>query len=698
MSKFLKRHSLLSPYYRCPVWVTNAHKTNTFFVYDPFSNNRSVLFHTLTKATFQKYFKTSELMKMISRLYPFFWLQDSPHRFRVIFSVASMIVAKLITIQTPLLLGQLIDNLSQNEESILNNLPNEFLNKTRNDNGSVEAPIIEKPVPLVLSALALISGYGASRILASGFNELRNALFSRVSYSACSAIACTTFKHLHSIDLDILLQSKAGELSLIISRGIRSITGLLNALLFQIVPSILEFSLVLSLLAWKVGKDIAGATLVTMAAYVIFTAKVTQKRTVYRKLMNEAEQKTSGVLLDSIMNSESIRFFANEPLELGKYRSIQKHSQNASIKVAQSLAFLNFGQQLIFNVGLCSSMLLTASHILSNTIPVGTMAFVSSLLFQLSIPLNMLGSVYRDTRSHLVDLEKLYEVLSIKPTCFSIPHAKSLQLTPTSAIKFEDVSFGYKKDNIDQQTSRLYEPTPYSKYTPILSNLNLEIPQGSKIGIVGTSGSGKSTLFKLLFRLYDPHEGRITINGDDLRTLNIRSLRENIGIVPQDLTLFHDTILMNLRYGNMNASFQQVIQATKAAQIYDTIINNFSQGFDTIVGERGLKLSGGEKQRIAIARCLLRNPRILLLDEPTSCLDSITEKNIMNQFKKLTDTTVIVVAHRLGTIVDANMIYVFNRGRIVEQGTHQQLISIPNGYYSDLWNEQRRNDLSLFTS
>lgn len=698
MSKLLKRHSLLLPYYRCPMWVTKAHKSHTFVMCGPSKQNLSISFHTITKPLFQKYFKTSEIVKIISRLYPFFWLQDFRHRSRVMLSVASMIVAKLITIQTPLLLGQLIDSLSQNEESVLNNVSNELLRKPMRANDSIETPLNGKPSSLVFTAFALISGYGASRILASGFNELRNALFSRVSYSACSEIACATFKHLHSIDLDILLQSKAGELSLIISRGIRSITGLLNALIFQIVPSVLEFSLVLSLLAWKVGKDIAGVTLVTMAAYVIFTAKVTQKRTVYRKLMNEAEQKTSGVLLDSIMNSESIRFFSNEPWELGKYRSIQQQSQNASIKVAQSLAFLNFGQQFIFNIGLCSSMLLTAFHILSNTVPVGTMAFVSSLLFQLSIPLNMLGSVYRDTRSHLVDLEKLYEVLSIKSTCFSIPHAKTLQLTPTSVIKFQNVSFGYQKDNVDQHTCRLYEPTSYSKYTPILSNLNLEIPQGSKIGIVGTSGSGKSTLFKLLFRLYDPHEGRITINGDDLRTINIRSLRESIGIVPQDLTLFHDTILMNLRYGNMNASFQQVIQATKAAQIYDTIINNFNQGFDTIVGERGLKLSGGEKQRIAIARCLLRNPRILLLDEPTSCLDSITEKNIMKQFKKLTNTTVIVVAHRLGTIIDADMIYVFNHGKIVEQGTHQQLISIPNGYYSDLWNEQRRNDLSLFTS
>lgn len=648
---------------------------------------------------------SSSSYEVLSRLVPFLWSSDRKHRTRVLGAVFALILSKFATIQAPLLLGRLIDALCSNAKQAGSD---SAIDKASSVSTEAGTSLLEQASSSALAdpalVIALVTGYGIARICSSGFNEFRNAVFSRVSSSACSQVACATIDHLHRLDLDFILQSKSGELTTILSRGIRSVTQLLNIMLFQIIPTVLEFSLVLSLLAWKLGPTVAGITLTTMVAYLIFTTQVTAKRTLYRKAMNVAEQKSAGVMMDSLVNSESVRFFMNEALERQRYEAYQREYERASVKVSQSLAMLNFGQQLIFNVGLWSAMFFTATNIASGVYPVGTMAFLTSLLFQLAIPLNMLGSVYRETRLNLVDFEKLHELLSLQPKCVSPVNAKPFVFREGGLLKLEDVSFEYRqshdwpKDRDAKLGGQVSELMLGRSPIPIFSKLNMEIQPGWKVGIVGVSGSGKTSLIKLLYRLYDPTAGRITLDGQDLKTLELGSFRQHIGIVPQDVVLFNDTVLFNLRYGRINATFDEIVEATKAARIYETITRNLPQGFDTVVGERGLKLSGGEKQRLAIARCLLRNPRIVVLDEATSALDTATEHDVLESFRVVAQSrTSIVIAHRLSTVVDADRIYVLGKGGVLEYGTHETLLGLPNGHYAAMWAQQRSNFTTVFS-
>ncbi|CEM14184.1 unnamed protein product [Vitrella brassicaformis CCMP3155] len=581
-------------------------------------------------------------LDILKSLATFLWPSDTSHRVRVVASVGCLILGKLATIQAPLLLGKLVDHVAS-------------------------TPSIEM-IPIVF----LVS-YALARIGASGFSELRSAIFARVSQVACRHIACDAFRHLHSLDLDYLLTAKSGELSTIISRGVRSTTSILNMMLFQVVPTIFEFSLVLYVLTTSVGPLTAAITVGTMASYIGFTTIVTGWRTEIRKKMNQAEQEGNGLLMDSLINAEAVRLFTNEQFELERYNKTQKKYEDENVKVLESLAFLNFGQQLIFSAGLLACMCLTASQVVAGACPVGHLVLVNSLLFQLAIPLNFIGTVYRETRLNLIDMWKLHELLRRKPKAADIPNAKDY-VPGSGVIAFENVSFDYK---------------PGKNLTvPVFSDISFTVPAGHKLAIVGSSGSGKSTLIKLLFRVMDTTGGRITLDGQDIRTLKTSSFRKHIGVVPQDVVLFNDTIMFNLRYGRPTATDEEVVAAAKAAHLHDTI-SNFPKGYDTVVGERGLKLSGGEKQRVGIARCILRNPLIVVFDEATSSLDLETEKKILDAFKTMGQSrTSVAIAHRLSTIVDADQIVYIDNGIIAEQGSHAELLRIPNGKYASQWARQ----------
>eukprot|EP00921_Rhytidocystis_pertsovi_P018139 GHVQ01028614.1.p1 GENE.GHVQ01028614.1~~GHVQ01028614.1.p1 ORF type:complete len:721 (+),score=69.79 GHVQ01028614.1:416-2578(+) len=608
-----------------------------------------------------------ETYSILSTLAPYLWPNDIRYRLRVVGSVICLVLSKAATIQAPIILGQLVDHLSL---------------------------LAGSPVSL------LVLSYAIARTSASFFGELRNFLFTRVSQAACKIIACKAFVHLHSLDLDFLRSVKAGELSTIISRGVKSITQLLNMMLFQVFPTLFEFSLVLYVLFSKVGAAVAGITVATMVTYSLFTAAVTSYRTNLRKTMNDAEQRAAGLLLDSLVNAEAMRYFTAEQHEAKRYRTEQEGIEKQNVRVNESLAFLNFGQQLIFNAGLLSSLWLTVAQVCSGGAPIGHVVLVSSLLFQLAIPLNFVGSVYRETKLNLIDMHKLHDLLRLRPTCTNPINAKPLQLEGGS-VRFEDIHFAFPSSTefCAQQSEPSKYPTsasagpsstPFSNYQNLFKGLTIDIPAGQTVAIVGASGSGKSTLVKLLYRLFDPSHGRVLIDGQDLRSLDLHSFRSRIGVVPQDVVLYNETVMFNLKYGMEDATDEQVQEAARNAQIHDSIAA-FPEQYNTVVGERGLKMSGGEKQRICIARCLLRNPAIVIFDEATSALDTHTETLILQAFRAMSvGRTCMVIAHRLSTVREADRIVYIGDGRVQEEGTHTDLINKKGGSYARLWNSQKK--------
>ena len=518
---------------------------------------------------------------------------------------------------------------------------------------------------------AMIVAYGATRIGAAVFQEVRNAIFASVAQKAIRRVACNVFEHLLRLDLNFHLSRQTGGLTRAIDRGTKGISFLLTSMVFHIIPTVLEISMVCGILAYQYGPQFAAITAATMVAYTSFTVITTSWRTKFRKQANAADNAGATVAVDSLINFEAVKYFNNEKYEVGRYDTALSNYEKASIKVTTSLSFLNAGQNLIFSTALSGMMYLAANGIATGSLTIGDLVMVNQLVFQLSIPLNFLGSVYRELRQSLLDMETLFNLQKVNIAVKEPEKPKSLQLTKGGEIKFENVTFGYHEDR------------------PILRNLSLTIPAGQKIAIVGPSGCGKSTILRLLFRFYDTQEGRILIDDQDIREVSLQSLREAIGVVPQDTPLFNNTIEHNIRYGNMNASSEDVRNAAKRARVHE-IVDGLPEGYNTMVGERGMMISGGEKQRLAVSRLILKDPPLLFFDEATSALDTYTEQSLLqniNSILKDKARTSVFVAHRLRTIFDSDKIIVLKDGHVAESGTHSQLL-VAGGVYAELWHAQ----------
>lgn len=515
---------------------------------------------------------------------------------------------------------------------------------------------------------SMILAYGVTRIGATLFQELRNAVFASVAQKAIRTVARNVFDHLLRLDLNFHLSKQTGGLTRAIDRGTKGISFLLQSMVFHILPTALEISMVCGILTYQYGAKFAAITAVTMVAYTAFTITTTAWRTKFRRSANAADNKGSTVAVDSLINYEAVKYFNNEKYEVGRYDKALLAYEKSSIKVATSLALLNTGQNMIFSTALTGMMYLAANGVSNGTLTVGDLVMVNQLVFQLSVPLNFLGSVYRELRQSLLDMETLFNLQKVNVSVKEAPNAKPLQLTNGGEIKFENVTFGYHADR------------------PIMKNLSMTIPAGQKVAIVGPSGCGKSTILRLLFRFYDVQSGRILIDGQDIREVSLESLRKAIGVVPQDTPLFNDSIEHNIKYGDLSASHDKVLAAAKRAQIHD-IVSKLPEGYNTMVGERGMMISGGEKQRLAVSRLILKDPPLLFFDEATSALDTHTEQALMqniNSILKEKARTSVFVAHRLRTIYDSDKIIVLKEGRVAESGTHRELIDT-GGVYSELW-------------
>jgi ATP-binding cassette subfamily B (MDR/TAP) protein 7 len=518
---------------------------------------------------------------------------------------------------------------------------------------------------------SMIVAYGVTRIGSALFQELRNAVFASVAQKAIRNVARNVFNHLLRLDLNFHLSRQTGGLTRALDRGTKGINFLLTSMLFHIFPTILEISLVCGLLTYNYGLQFAAITAATMIAYTAFTITTTSWRTKFRKQANAADNQGATVAVDTLINYEAVKYFNNERFEVGRYDQALKKYEDASIKVTTSLAFLNTGQNVIFSGALAAMMYMAAQGVATGQLTVGDLVMVNQLVFQLSVPLNFLGSVYRELRQSLLDMETLFNLSKVNVNVKELPNARPLVLRKGGEITFQNVNFGYLTDR------------------PILKNLNLTIPAGKKVAIVGPSGCGKSTLLRLLFRFYDVQSGKVLIDGQDIREVSLDSLREAIGVVPQDTPLFNNTIEHNIRYGKMTASSEDVKKAAQRARIHD-LIERLPQGYGTMVGERGMMISGGEKQRLAVARLILKDPPLLFFDEATSALDTYTEQTILqniNSILKEKARTSVFVAHRLRTIYDSDIIFVLNDGEVAESGTHAELLE-KKGVYASLWDAQ----------
>lgn len=570
---------------------------------------------------------------------------------RVVLAFGLLIGSKVVNVQVPFIFKYAVDYL---------NHPDNWLH-------------MEDPSStLFTAATAIIIGYGIGRATSAGFSELCNAVFSKVANNSTRHVAKNVFLHLHNLDLNFHLSRQTGALSKIIDRGTKGINSLLTALVFKVVPLVFEVGLVTGILYYKCGAPFALVAIGCISSYSLFTFIVTKWRTRFRQRMNQADNEAGNKAIDSLINYETVKCFNNEDYETKQYDKFLAKYEEASLKTTTSLALLNWGQNAIYSVGLTAIMILASQNIMAGTMTVGDLVMVNGLLFQLLVPLNTLGSTYRELRQNLTDMNNMFNLLQQKSSIMCQPLAPALQISShQSGIEFDNVHFEYVKGQ------------------KILNGLSFSVPSGKKVAIVGGSGSGKSTIVRLLLRFYDPELGRILINNQDVKTINLDSLRRAIGVVPQDCVLFHDTVYNNIHYGDHSKSANDVINAAKMAEIHDTVIHRFPDQYETQVGERGLKLSGGEKQRVAIARAIIKDPPIFIYDEATSSLDTITEQNILQALRSVTkDRTTVVIAHRLSTVVDANEILVLEHGQVVEQGNHFELLAKPNSLYKELWNKQ----------
>lgn len=589
--------------------------------------------------------------KIIKDLMIYLWPKNNRSaKFRVVLALVMLIGSKLLNVQVPFFFKSIID--SMNVDWV-------------HDVGLMST---------VVGGIILL--YGGARFGSVLLGELRNAIFARVAQSAIMKVAHNTFVHLLTLDLNFHLSRQTGGLTRAIDRGTKGISYVLTAMVFHIIPITFEISVVCGILTYNYGPSFALLTFATMLAYSIFTIKTTAWRTGFRRQLNKADNELASVALDSLINYESVKYFNNETYQSMKYDNALKKYKDASIKVATSLLFLNSGQNLIFSSLLTGMMYMTCQGVAGGSLTVGDLVLINQLVFQLSVPLNFLGSVYRELKQSLLDMETLFTLLSNDVKIKSLPNAPPLKLTH-GEIKFENVTFGYHPDR------------------PILQNCSFTIPLGKKVAIVGPSGSGKSTVLRLLFRFYDPSAGRILIDGQDISKVDLESLRQLIGIVPQDTPLFNDTIKENVRYGRLASTDREVMQAIGQVQL-DKLVKDLPDGIDTIVGERGMMISGGEKQRLAILRLLLKKLPITFFDEATSALDTHTEQSLLKTVKEVfkeNENTNVSIAHRLRTIADSDKIIVLRKGVVVEEGSHYELLLKDESLYKELWDIQENLDI-----
>ena len=569
------------------------------------------------------------------------------YKFRVTVALACLVAAKVTNLGIPILLKRLIDNLNVR---------------------------IDSPEALLVVPAGLILAYGLLRMSASLFAELREFLFARVTQNAVRKVALQVFEHLHSLALSFHLARQTGGVSRDIERGTRGIQSLISYSLYSILPTLVEFILVLGYLAYSYDIWFAAITLCALIIYIVFTVVVTEWRSHFRKTMNDMDSKANQKAIDSLLNFETVKYFGNEAFEASRYDKNLVRYQAAAIKSQKSLAVLNFGQQTIIAIGLVLILWRATLSVVDDTMTLGDLVLVNTLMIQLYIPLNFLGVIYREIKQSLTDMERMFSLLNTDKEIADASNAKPLHIENYGHgpdVRFENVSFHY---DVKRE---------------ILHDVSFNIPAGTITAVVGQSGAGKSTLARLLFRFYDVQSGKILIDGQNIQDVTQASLRKAIGIVPQDTVLFNDTIGYNIAYGDPSASIDEVYEAARAAQI-DGFIKRLPDGYDTQVGERGLKLSGGEKQRVAIARTLLKKPAMLIFDEATSALDSKTERAFQEELLSLAkNRTTLIIAHRLSTIIHADQILVMEHGQIVERGTHLELLAA-QGKYAEMWQMQER--------
>ena len=589
--------------------------------------------------------KSGQAMNVIKSVLPYLWPKSRKDiQFRVVLAMLALVLGEILGLLAPYFYGVSVDALAP---------------------GADEDQTI---FMLTAGALGMVVAYGVMRILSVGFSQLRDVIFAQVGQRALRQLALETFRHMHRLSLRYHITRKTGGLSRVMERGVKGVEFLLRFMLFSIGPLILKLLIVAGIFYLEFGFIYMAIVLITIVLYIWFTFSVTEWRVKVRKEMNDKDTDANQKAIDSLLNFETVKYFGAEEREALRYDESMRGYEAAALKTSYSLAFLNFGQTLLITGGLITVMILAAMAVQRGELSVGDFVMANAYMIQITMPLGFLGTVYREIRQALVDMGEMFDLLGQPQEVIDVANAEDLNIKG-GQIEFDNVTFGYDSERI------------------ILSKLSLKIKKGETVAIVGPSGSGKSTIGRLLFRFYDVNNGSVKIDGQDIRDVTQASVHNSIGIVPQDTVLFNDTIGYNIAYGREDASNDDIIEAAKSAKIHDFIIS-LTDGYNTTVGERGLKLSGGEKQRVGIARTLLKNPPILVLDEATSALDTETERNIQESLRGLgSGRSVITIAHRLSTVVDADQIFVLEKGVIVEKGTHDELLNL-NGRYTKMWHTQ----------
>jgi ATP-binding cassette subfamily B protein len=587
----------------------------------------------------------------LRRLFPYLWA----YKWRVIAALSFMVGAKMANVGVPLLLKNLVDAMTLKPGD---------------------------PAAILVVPVALLVGYGALRLSTSLFTELRELVFAKATEGAARSLSLQVFRHLHAMSLRFHLERQTGGMTRDIERGTRGVHSLISYSLYSIIPTLIEVTLVLSLLAVKFDIWFAWITIAALVVYISFTITVTEWRTQYRKKMNELDSTANSRAVDSLLNYETVKYFNNEEFEAKRYDENLERYRRAAVKSQTTLSMLNTGQQLIIAFALVAMLTRATQGVVDGRMTLGDLVMVNAFMIQLYIPLNFLGVIYREIKQSLTDLEKMFTLMEREREIADVTGALPLQLKAgDAAVRFDNVTFSY--DPAGSVGAVKDKPA-----RTILHDISFEIPAGKTVAVVGPSGSGKSTMARLLYRFYDVQQGHILIGGQDIKQVTQASVRAAIGIVPQDTVLFNDTVEYNIAYGRPGCSREEVEAAAKAAHIH-AFINSTPTGYDTMVGERGLKLSGGEKQRVAIARTLLKNPPVLIFDEATSALDSANERAIQAELQSVAQNkTTLVIAHRLSTVVDAHEILVMDAGRIIERGTHAGLMA-QSGRYAQMWNLQQ---------
>ena len=600
---------------------------------------------TLRPTTSSANLKSGQAMNVIKSVLPYLWPKSRKDiQFRVVLAMVALVLGEILGLLAPYFYGVSVDAL---------------------------APGVDEDQTIFMltaGALGMVVAYGVMRILSVGFSQLRDVIFAQVGQRALRQLALETFRHMHRLSLRYHITRKTGGLSRVMERGVKGVEFLLRFMLFSIGPLILKLLIVAGIFYLEFGFIYMAIVLITIVLYIWFTFSVTEWRVKVRKEMNDKDTDANQKAIDSLLNFETVKYFGAEEREALRYDESMRGYEAAALKTSYSLAFLNFGQTLLITGGLITVMILAAMAVQRGELSVGDFVMANAYMIQITMPLGFLGTVYREIRQALVDMGEMFDLLGQPQEVIDVANAEDLNIKG-GQIEFDNVTFGYDPERT------------------ILSKLSLKIKKGETVAIVGPSGSGKSTIGRLLFRFYDVNSGSLKIDGQDIRDVTQASVHNSIGIVPQDTVLFNDTIGYNIAYGRDGASEDEIIAAAKSAKIHDFIIS-LTDGYNTTVGERGLKLSGGEKQRVGIARTLLKNPPILVLDEATSALDTETERNIQDSLRGLgSGRSVITIAHRLSTVVDADQIIVLEQGSIVEKGTHDELLNL-NGRYAKMWHIQ----------